>query len=346
MSRFIGLDAHTQTCTAVVVGPSGRKLTERVLETNAKVLKEFVRSVSQPRVLCMEEGTLCAWLYEVLEPVVDKLIVVQPPKHHGTKNDSRDALVLANDARLGVTKGRVYKNPQPHRELREAVQAYRIVQRDMVRVKTRLHAVARSRGLAKIATDLYDPNDRLAVLDKLPVHMARKTKLWCDELDGLVDRCEDADKWLRDVAKRTAIIGRLTTAPGIGVMRAAQIVATVLTPFRFDSKRKFWAYCGLGIVTRSSNDWVLDGKVWRRSTVQHTRGLNRNRHPLMKNVFKGAAQTAIRMKDHPLRLHYEQLTANGTKPNLALLTIARRIAAAVLAMWKHNEDYNPDKHRR
>ena len=34
---------------------------------------------------------------------------------------------------------------------------------------------------------------------------------------------------------------------------------------------------------------------------------------------------------------------NGTKPNLAEFTIARRIAAIVLAMWKNQEVYRPEK---
>jgi hypothetical protein len=33
--------------------------------------------------------------------------------------------------------------------------------------------------------------------------------------------------------------------------------------------------------------------------------------------------------------------ADGTKPNLAKLTLARKIAATVLAMWKHEEVYEP-----
>jgi hypothetical protein len=35
-----------------------------------------------------------------------------------------------------------------------------------------------------------------------------------------------------------------------------------------------------------------------------------------------------------------QLTSAGTKPNLAKLTIARRIAAIVLRMWKDEEEYD------
>ncbi len=38
--------------------------------------------------------------------------------------------------------------------------------------------------------------------------------------------------------------------------------------------------------------------------------------------------------------------AGGTKPNLAKVTLARKIAAIVLAIWKTEEEYAPDKHRK
>jgi hypothetical protein len=39
--------------------------------------------------------------------------------------------------------------------------------------------------------------------------------------------------------------------------------------------------------------------------------------------------------------HYLRLTAAGTKPNLAKLTVARRVAAIVLRMWKDEKEYDP-----
>jgi hypothetical protein len=67
---------------------------------------------------------------------------------------------------------------------------------------------------------------------------------------------------------------------------------------------------------------------------------------MLKAVFKGAAlQVATQMTNHPLHTDYLRLLEAGTKPNLARLTIARRIAAAVLAMWKHEEVYDPAKQR-
>ncbi len=82
-----------------------------------------------------------------------------------------------------------------------------------------------------------------------------------------------------------------------------------------------------------------------RLPVRKTRGLNRNRHPVLKQVFKGAAQHVVsHMKDHPLHADYQRMLAAKIKPNLAALTLARRIAAAVLAMWKNEEHYDAEHH--
>ena len=58
MQRFIGLDAHGQSCTLCVMGPSGRRLGHHVVETNGKALVQQLRSIAGERHVCMEEGTL------------------------------------------------------------------------------------------------------------------------------------------------------------------------------------------------------------------------------------------------------------------------------------------------
>jgi hypothetical protein len=49
MDRYIGLDAHSSSCTLGVLGPSGKRLGSRVVETNAKALIEVLRSIPGPR---------------------------------------------------------------------------------------------------------------------------------------------------------------------------------------------------------------------------------------------------------------------------------------------------------
>ncbi len=109
------------------------------------------------------------------------------------------------------------------------------------------------------------------------------------------------------------------------------------------TRQQFWSYCGLGIVMRSSSDWIQAPRGgWVRAPVQQTRGLNRKHNSLLKMVFKGAATTVIQQHPNdPLYADYKRLLEGGTKPNLAKLTLARKIAAITLAMWKKKEAYRP-----
>lgn len=346
MSRYIGLDVHAQSCTLAVVGPSGKRIRTEVLETNQRTLVAALRAIPSPRYLCMEEGTHSAWLHEILAPHVDEIVVTVPPKREGNKNDARDAWRLAEDLRRGAIETRVYKAPPAFAALRNAVKGYRLVTRDATRTKNRLRAIFRSRG---IQTDegLYEASARKQWIRKLPVSHRFVAELFGDELDALLELQGTARERLHEEAARHSIVARIATAPGLSTIRASEIVAVVVTPHRFRTKRQFWAYCGLALVTRSSANWQRQGKAWIRAELEQTRGLNRNRNAALKDAFKGAATTVIaNMPDHPLHQDYQRMLTAGTKPNLAKVTLARRIAAAVLAMWKTQEVYDPAKHRR
>lgn len=42
-----------------------------------------------------------------------------------------------------------------------------------------------------------------------------------------------------------------------------------------------------------------------------------------------------------MRRYYDNLLGKGIKPNLAQLTLARKLAAVLLAMWKQQQEFNP-----
>jgi hypothetical protein len=156
------------------------------------------------------------------------------------------------------------------------------------------------------------------------------------QYDAVQEVRKRAEKQLVQEAHRHPISRVLETCPGLGSIRVSQLVPIVVSPGRFRTKRQFWSYCGLGIVMRSSSDWVRtkDGG-WARADVQSTRGLNLNHNHVLKQIFKGAATTIItQLEAEPLHQNYQRMLAAGTKPNLAKLTLARKIAAIALSMWK------------
>src|SRR5262249_10873773 len=185
-------------------------------------------------------------------------------------------------------------------------------------------------------------------LQQLPSGTRAATETLYAAYDALMEIRDRAEQELLERSRRHSITRVLQTCPGLGPIRVAQMIPIVMTPERFRTKRQFWSYCGLGIVMRSSSDGVRspEGK-WQRAQVNRTRGLNYNHNNQLKVIFKGAATTVInQFPDEPLYADYQKMLVQGTKPNLAKLTLARKIAAITLALWKTGEEYNPEKLRR
>ena len=123
----------------------------------------------------------------------------------------------------------------------------------------------------------------------------------------------------------------------------ALLIGRVQTPHRFRSKRQFWAYCGLALETRSSADYRFqDGQLVRARKPVFIRGLNRNHNHELKNLFKSAATTASVIHG-PFREFYEGLLAKGMQPAMARLTLARKIAAITLSVWKKGESFDAEQ---
>lgn len=270
------------------------------------------------------------------------------PERRGQKSDERDAYWLAEQLRTGHIERRVFKEVGAFKTLRELTRAHGMLVQDVVRVKNRIKSLYRSRGVSASGDGVYSKEQREDWLAKLPEETRRAAEHLHAQLDAVEALRRQAEKDLVTEAHRHPVSRLLETCPGLGPIRAAQVASTVVSPTRFRTKRQFWSYCGLGIVTRSSSDWIPTKEGgWIRADVQKTRGLDSSHNRLLKYVFKGAATTVILQSETaPLRQDYARLVASGTKPNLAKLTLARKIAAIALSMWKAQKEYDPTKQRK
>ena len=99
---------------------------------------------------------------------------------------------------------------------------------------------------------------------------------------------------------------------------------------------------GLGIETHSSADHrYVDGQLQPSKRQVSLRGLNRNHNHELKNIFKGAAIIAA-TKPGPFQEFYAALVAKGMRPEMARLTLARKIAAIILIVWKKGVRSTPN----
>ncbi len=168
----------------------------------------------------------------------------------------------------------------------------------------------------------------------LPFIERRRAEFYYQQLDALRSLRREVRRELLEESKKHQAWKLLCQIPSIGPIRAAVLLGILQTPHRFRAKRQLWTFGGLGIETHSSADHrYVEGQLQRSKKPVLIRGLNENCNHDLKNLFKGAAIIAA-TKPGPFQEFYAALLAKGIRPEMARLTLARKIATIVLIVWK------------
>lgn len=343
--QYLALDVHQATTVATVRDESGSIRMRATIATEAGAIVGLVRGLG-PRVhVAFEEGTQAQWLHDLLQPHAERVVVCNVRGRSETinKSDRLDADWLSEMLRVGSIKS-VHHASTSLLTLKELVRCYTNLVDDAIRVMQRIKAIFRARGIGTPGKAVYRASQRKTWLSKLESRGARTraTALY-EQLDLLTKQRPAAKAAMIAEARRHHGWKILRSIPFIGPVRAAVILAIVATPFRFRTKRQLWPYAGLAVITRSTGDQeIVEGKVRRRKRSPLTRGLNRNHNPMLKSVFKGAANAAA-ATDGPLKAFYDRCVGRGVRDEMAKLTLARKIASVVLRLWKKGELWDPAK---
>jgi transposase len=336
--KYIGMDVHKEAISIAVLNSSGKLVMECVIETKASTILQFIQGLRGSLHVTFEEGTWAAWLYDLLKPHVTTVVVCNPRRNallkEGNKSDRIDARKLAALLRGNQLKP-VYHGEHGVRTLKELVRSYLTITKDLVRVMTRVKALYRSWAIPCTGKQVYAPRHRAEWLGKISepgVH--RRAEFYYQQLDALRALRQEVRRELLTESTKHRAWKRLCQIPSMGPIRAAVLLGVLQTPHRFRTKRQLWTYCGLGIETHSSADHrVVEGQLQRAKKSASIRGLNQNCNHDLKNLFKGAAIIAA-SKPGPFEEFYAALVAKGMRPEMARLTLARKISAIVLIVWK------------
>jgi len=345
--KYIGMDVHQATICAAVVDAQGKVLMECVLETKASTIVEFVQGLQGTLSLTFEEGTWAAWLHDLLKPHVSRLVVCDPRKaallKEGNKSDRIDAFNLADLLRLNRLES-VYHGETSVRMLRELARSYLTTVKDLSRVMNRLKALYRSWAIPCAGRDVYYTRHRSQWLDKIPeAGTRRRAEQLYQQLDLLQQLRQQARNELLAESRKHPVTARLRQIPSLGPIRCALVVALIQTPHRFRSKRQLWTYSGLGLETRDSGEYhFVQGQMRRRKKQATIRGLNKDHNHDLKALFKAAA-TRASIQPGPFQDFYQRSLAKGIKPTMVRLTLARKIAAITLTLWKKGENFDAEK---
>jgi transposase len=344
------MDVHQATISIAVMDSRGKVVMDSVIETKAATILEFIQGVRGTLWVTFEEGTSAAWLYDLLKPHVAKVVVCDPRKNAllktGNKNDRMDARKLADLLRSGLLSP-VYHGGASVRTLKELARSYLTITKDLTRVRNRIKGLCRSWAIPCAGQKVYSPRYRSVWLTKLTEPGVQRRAEWLyRQLDDLQPLRREARQQLLAESRKHPAHTVLRQVPWLGPIRVALLIAFIQTPHRFRTKRQLWAYSGLALQTRVSGEYrVTGGQLQRAKRQPSLRGLNENHNHELKALFKSTA-TRASTSAGPFGDFYAVLLATGMRPTMARLTVARKIAAIVLTIWKKGERFDPEQLKR
>lgn len=336
-THYIGADVHSKITEVAVVNRRGQEAGRYRVPTTIPALVDLLKTIGGDRVLAIEEGPMADWLHRHLASRVEEF-VVSDPRHNrwiaapGEKNDALDALKLAQLARGKYLKPVYHGSDRQLTELKRWVALYGQAVRQAVRAVTQIRSACRMEGLAPRRRVLRDAAARMEWLDeKVPAGLAARLEVMALGYDAAATQVAEARRQLQRRGRRYPIVRLWQTLPGVGLIRAVTALAYLETPWRFRCKSALWRYCGLGLERRTSGTDRHGGA--KAGTLRLARDGNRR----LKNVFMGAAISAIRQGHNRFAANYERMLSEGIAPANARRTVARQGLTVMWGMWKSGQ---------
>ena len=337
---FIGIDVHKHQWKVTIINNS---LELRTISMNASSMelvhymhKNYPKGIYRS---VYEAGFSGFGTHRELEALGFDNIVVNPahvPVHHKDsmrKSDSIDSRRLARALASQSINGCYV--PSREEEGFRAICRFRVqLVRDQARVKNRIKSLLDFQGVQIPANDelTHWSGAFIKYLRELPQgneHIRETLRRLIEELLELRRQLADLMKHLKTVVlkdqKKTAIIKRLASIPGIGFTSAVIIYSELIDIGRFSRFDKLCSYVGLVPDIRTSGD------------KQTTLGITMMQLQYLRYVLIEAAWIAVR-KDPALTAAFNEFTKR-MKKQAAIIRISKKLLNRIMYVWRNDKEY-------
>ena len=338
VTSYIGADVDSKM-TELAVEHNGEIVCRQRVETSIVALKEFLADVGGRKALSFEEGPMADWLYRNLKDSVDELVVCDPRRNKliacdGDKDDPIDAGKLAELHRGGYLRAVYHSDSVERVLLKQWVGLYHDRVKDAVRQVNKIRGRCRMHGLRAPRGFLSNEKVQKQWLSELKGHgVAGQLELLLTGLATVRCQVERCRRELSGRAKKYPIVERWKDLPGIGLIRAATLLAYLDTPWRFAGPKKLWKYCGVGLV-RTASGTDKKGRP-RKGKLQLAWAVNRR----LKGTVIGAAVSAIEQGHNVFSEYDSRLQRQNVGPSNARHAVARKMLTVMWGMWKNDSRF-------
>lgn len=339
---WVGLDVGVETMACCAIDDEGTIRLEDRLPTSAVALKGFLAPIRRRiRLIALEAGSTSIHLARSLlrlgfpVSVFETRQVSKYLKIRLNKTDRNDARGLAEIARTGRrVVSQVYLKDAEIQHLRSILVMRQILLRmrmggeGAIRSMIRLNGgrLRSSRTAVVLRRNVDHEICRLRKCEKVDLRQ---------EIEPILKICEsirlyleDSERTLNLVANQNSVCRRFMEIPGVGPICALSFYTAIGDPSRFRRNADVGPYFGLTPVVRQS------GQTVARLRISKT-GSRMTRSHLVT-----AANLHLRWADSAIRdwgLSLREKAGRGR----ARVAVARKLAVAMLALWKTGRAYDP-----
>jgi transposase len=320
------IDLHMRYSQIRIVDAEGAVVRDQRIVTSRARLVEACAARGPMRIL-VETGTESEWVAQALEAAGHEVIVADPnyaPMYGETtrriKTDRRDVAALAEANRRGWYRA-AHRTSAGQRETKQILRARRLLVQQRSGSVSLLRSRLRQSGYRLGTGSCETVPTRVAQL-AVGGELAETRAPLCRQIAALTTEIHALDTRLQTRTAGDAIVARLRSVPGVGV-----IVATTYRAFIDHSER--FAHAGqvsaaIGLVPCEAS-----------SAERHHRGHITKAGPReLRSLLIQAAWVCWRTKrSGPLREWTERLAARRGK-RIAVVALARRLSRILFAIWR------------
>jgi transposase len=330
VGRAIGLDVHREFCVVAICEDGVVRSAGRVAST-PEGLGELAESLLPSDRVALEVTGSCWEVARVLEPHVDRVVVVSPDDtgiaSARAKTDKLDARALARLLWKGELDA-VWMPDERCRVLRRRLARRHQLLHARTRSKNEIQAVLARRLIPKPPfSDVFGKAGRQWLMDlELPEEGRESVDAGLRHIAFMDAEVAAVEKLIARQALAWPEIRRLMTVPGVNLVCAATFLAAIGRPDRFLTSRKLVAYLGLDPKVRQS------GETPARSGRISKRGSADARWALVEAAWSVVKQPG------PLRAFYERVRGRRGHGK-AIVATARKMTVLFWCMLRRGEDY-------
>ena len=327
---YIGVDFHARQQTICYLKTeTGELVISELLHQDKERVRAFYQQFPGPLIIGLEASGYSPWFEAMLEQLGHQIWLgdaseIRRRARWRQKSDRRDAELIW-DLMVHNEFPRLH---QPTAQSREVLRMLRYRQK-LIKVRTMtknsLQAIALQAGMAK-GKQLFTRDGQAEFkLAAMSPALQWQRDHWLDLLKPLNQQLLETMVWFKAQSKGDAVISRLRTHPGIGLLTALCLWHTLQPVGRFRNQRKVVAYAGLDPMIRSSAERAI------------YLGISKAGSRMLRYLLVEAVHTAIRYDDD-LKRFYKRVAERRGRPK-AKVAAARKLLIRAYIMMRDEIDY-------